>query len=159
MTNVSSTPTYPHSTSLLLRRMVLSGFWLLAGLSGCAKTTPITGGASVTPGLTAPNPSGCYVKVFDQPQLRGTSDFINGPNRYPSLARLPNGANWNNRIRSLEVGPGATAVAWSHRNLDGASMEIARDAAYRLLPHGFVGDIESLDVRCLNANPQPVATP
>jgi len=99
----------------------------------------------------APNPNGCYVKVFDQPQLRGTADFINGPMRYVTLTNLPNGANWNDRIRSIEVGAGATATAWGDAIFTGASMELRVDTRYPTLPSALVGTIKSLDVRCTQA--------
>ena len=101
--------------------------------------------------MTAPNPTGCYVKVFDQPQLRGTVDFINGPMRYAKLTGLPNGANWNDRIRSIEVGPGATATAWADTVFTGASIELRVDTRYPTLPAALVGAIKSLDVRCTQA--------
>jgi hypothetical protein len=101
--------------------------------------------------MTAPNPNGCYVKVFDQPQLRGAADFLNGPMRYSTLERLGNGANWANRIRSLEVGPGATATAWAEVNYAGTSMELRVDTRYPTLPQALVGTIKSLDVRCTQA--------
>jgi hypothetical protein len=101
--------------------------------------------------MTAPNPEGCYVKVFDQPQLRGTADFVNGPMRYVTLAALPNGANWTSRIRSLEVRPGATATAWADANFTGTSIELRVDTRYTTLATALVGNIESLDVRCVQA--------
>jgi len=101
--------------------------------------------------MTAPNPAGCYVKVFDQPQLRGAADFLNGPMRYSTLARLATGANWANRIRSLEVGPGATATAWADVNYAGTSMDLRVDTRYPTLPTALVGMIKSLDVRCTQA--------
>ena len=99
--------------------------------------------------MTAPNPAGCYVKVFDQPQLRGAADFLNGPMRYSTLARLATGANWANRIRSLEVGPGATA--WAEVNYAGTSMDLRVDTRYPTLPTALVGMLKSLDVRCTQA--------
>ena len=101
--------------------------------------------------MTAPNPNGCYVKVFDQPELRGAADFLNGPRRYSTLAPLVNGANWANRIRSVEVGPGATATAWTEVNYAGTSIEMGVDTRYPVLPPALAGAIKSLDVRCTQA--------
>lgn len=123
---------------------------------GCASSSSKGGGTSLVRGMTAPNPNGCYVKVFEEPQLRGAADFLNGPMRYSTLARLANGANWTNRIRSLEVGPGATATAWAEVNYAGTSMELRVDMRYTTLPSALVGSIESLDVRCVQA---PAAVP
>jgi hypothetical protein len=126
-------------------------FATLLIISACAASSPNGGGTSSVRGMTAPNPTGCYVKVFDQPQLRGTADFINGPMRYATLTSLPNGANWNDRIRSIEVGPGATATAWDDAVFTGASMELRVDTRYPMLPTALVGAIKSLDVRCTQA--------
>jgi hypothetical protein len=130
--------------------IVAAMFALVIGC-GCASSSSNGGGTSLVRGMTAPNPNGCYVKVFDQPQLRGAADFLNGPMRYSTLARLANGANWANRIRSLEVGPGATATAWAEVNYAGTSMELRVDTRYTTLPTGLVGSIESIDVRCVQA--------
>jgi len=64
------------------------------------------------------------------------------------MRRLPNGASWANRIRSVEVGPGATATAWEEVNYTGTSLELRLDTHYATLPPALVGTIESLDVRC-----------
>ena len=120
-------------------------------ISGCASSGQNGGGTSLVRGMTAPNPNGCYVKVFDQPQLRGAANFLNGPMRYSTLERLANGANWANRIRSLEVGPGATATAWADVNYAGASIELRVDTRYPVLPPALVGAIKSLEVRCTQA--------
>src|SRR5262245_24283300 len=135
----------------LQRRNRATTVFALMIVCGCASSSSNGGGTSLVRGMTAPNPSGCYVKVFDQPQLRGAADFLNGPMRYSTLARLANGANWTNRIRSLEVGSGATATAWSEINYAGQSMELRGDMRYTMLPTALVANIESLDVRCEQA--------
>jgi hypothetical protein len=86
---------------------------------------------------------------FEQPQLRGTVDFINGPMRYAKLTGLPNGANWNDRIRSIEVGPARLQPY-------GPMVSLARrwscvKIPYPTLPAALVGAIRSLDVRCTQA--------
>jgi hypothetical protein len=112
-------------------------------LTGCA-----TASSSLVRGMTAPNPSGCYIQVFDAEQLRGGADFINGPSRYSSLSNLPNGADWNGRIRSLEVGPAATATIWTGPNRSGKSMDLHLDRPYPSLPADFSGKVRSMDLRC-----------
>jgi hypothetical protein len=111
--------------------------------AGCAKTS-----SSLVRGMTAPNPTGCYVEVFDHEQLRGSGDFINGPMRYGTLDSLPNGARWNRRIRSIEVGRGAIATLWTNPNRSGKSMDLSGEARYPALPPEFAGRVESIDVRC-----------
>jgi hypothetical protein len=112
-------------------------------LTGCATTS-----SSLVRGMTAPNPSGCYIQVFDGERLRGVGDFINGPMRYSSLSRLPNGADWNGRIRSIEVGPAATATIWTGPNQSGKSMNLLLDRPYPTLPEEFRGKVRSMDLRC-----------
>jgi len=112
-------------------------------LTGCA-----TASSSLVRGMTAPNPSGCYLQVFAGEGLRGVADFINGPMRYGSLSNLPNGADWNGRIRSIEVGPAATATIWTGPNRSGRSMDLHLDRPYPMLPAEFRGKVRSMDLRC-----------
>jgi hypothetical protein len=112
-------------------------------LSGCATTS-----SSLVRGMTAPNPTGCYIQVFDAEQLRGVADFINGPMRYSTLSNLPNRADWNGRIRSVEVGPAAIATIWTGPNQSGKSMDLHLDRPYPILPADFSGKVRSMDLRC-----------
>jgi hypothetical protein len=105
--------------------------------------------------MNAPNPNGCYIKVYDAERFGGISDFINGPMRYPMLDALPNGASWRNRIRSVQVGPAATASVWESRNFAGKSMQLRTDLPYPTLPEVFVAQIESMDIRCTSAAGPP----
>lgn len=120
-----------------------TGLLTAIALTGCA-----TASSSLVHGMTAPNPTGCYVQVFDTERLRGTKDFINGPMRYNSLSDLPNGADWSGRIRSIEVGPAATATVWTGANQSGRSMVLQLDHPYFALPADFSGKIRSMDLRC-----------
>ena len=86
--------------------------------------------------------------MFANEHLHGNADFINGPMHYSTLDTLPNGANWNRRIRSIEVGRGATATLWTSQNHSGKSMNLHAEARYAALPAEFAGKVESLDVRC-----------
>lgn len=112
-------------------------------LAGCASAS-----SSLVRGMTAPNPSGCYIQVFDGERLRGVADFINGPMRFGTLSNLPNGADWNRRIRSIEVGPAATATIWTGPNRSGTSMDLHLDRLYPILPAEFSGKVRSMDLRC-----------
>jgi hypothetical protein len=112
-------------------------------ISGCAHAS-----TSLVRSMTAPNPSGCYIEVFAGERLRGTADYINGPMRYSTLAKLPNGADWNDRIRSVEVGPAATATLWTGLNRSGKSMDLHVDRPYPVLPADFSGRVQSMDLRC-----------
>ena len=125
-------------------------------LTGCAASS-----SSLVHGMTAPNPSGCYIQVFDAERLRGTKDFINGPMGYGTLSHLPNGADWTRRNRSVEVGPAATATIWTGPNRSGRSMVLRLDRPYFRLPADFSGKVQSMDLRCDEARiahtPEPNA--
>jgi hypothetical protein len=100
-------------------------------------------------GMTMPSPDGCYVQVWDQPRFTGASDFINGPRRYEHLRDLTGRGTWKDRIRSLRLGPGASAVAWSDEQFRGTSLPMTTDSrqqgTFAVLPV----QIQSLDVRCV----------
>lgn len=100
------------------------------------------------PQRTMPNPDGCFVQIWDAPRFTGMQDFINGPRAYANLRDLPGGRLWNDRIRSAQVGPAATAMAWSDENFQGASLRLSANDEYPLLPQEFAGRIESMDVMC-----------
>ena len=74
-------------------------------IAACGHPAPPHAAAS------GPNPNGCYVQVFDMNRFAGVSDILNGPMRYATLTTLPNGARWSKRIRSVRMGPIATAVS------------------------------------------------
>jgi hypothetical protein len=107
--------------------------------------------------MTAPNPIGCYVKVYDEAQFRGAADFVNGPMRYSTLTAMPNAARWSKRIRSAQVGPAATVTVWTDVNFTGTSMQMGTDRAYPTLPRAVAGDIESMVVNCTSARTAPPA--
>jgi hypothetical protein len=115
----------------------------LAGLSaGC--------GAHQPPNwtLTMPSPDGCFVQVWNDSGFAGISDFINGPIQYGHLRDLPNRRSWKDRISSLRLGPGASAVAWSGEEFSGQSLLLTSESEERgtfaVLPLA----IQSLDIRC-----------
>jgi hypothetical protein len=120
----------------------------MAVLPGIALIGCATASSSLVRGMTAPNPSGCYIQVFTGERLRGVADFINGPMRYGTLSKLPNGADWSGRIRSIEVGPAATATIWTGPNRSGKSMDLRVDQPYMILPEDFSGKVRSMDLRC-----------
>ena len=98
-----------------------------------------------------PHPGGCYVLVFEQPKLTGAREFINGPEKYYTLRDLPYGANWRKRIRSAEVGPGATVTVWADEGFQGPSTRLRADVKYQSLTPAFDQEIESVAVACATA--------
>jgi hypothetical protein len=97
-----------------------------------------------------PNPDGCFVQVWDQPDFRGVFDYINGPQHYPSLRDMPGGREWSNRILSAKVGPDATVMLYADENARGASITLRTDTEYRTLPLAFRATGESLTVACVS---------
>ena len=98
-----------------------------------------------------PNPTGCFVQVWDRPRFEGVFDYINGPRDYPSLRDLPGGRAWSNRIWSAKVGPDATVLLFSDENAQGSSVTLRPDQEYRNLPEALAGKAKSATVRCTSA--------
>jgi hypothetical protein len=100
--------------------------------------------------LPAPNPNGCYVMVFDQPEFRGIGDVWNGPGRWSTLESLrqtrPDG--WRNRIRSLRVGSAATVTVYTDPDFRGASRQFAAETDHPQLDAAISGQIKSLQLVC-----------
>jgi Beta/Gamma crystallin len=103
----------------------------------------------VATSISAPNPDGCYVQVWDAPNYRGEMDYFNGPGQYPDLRKLPDGDDWNERIRSVKVGPRAYANAYTGTNYSGNGFMFRQDTIHPRLPDHISGQIKSLSVRCI----------
>jgi hypothetical protein len=98
---------------------------------------------------TMPSPDGCFVQVWNDSGFTGNSDFINGPIQYAHLRDLPNRRSWNDRIISLRLGPGASAVAWSQEQFSGQTLLLTPDSEERGTFAVLPLRIQSLDIRCL----------
>ena len=97
---------------------------------------------------TMPSPDGCFVQVWNRPGFAGNSDFINGPRQYPHLRDLPGRRSWSDRIGSLRLGPGVSAVAWSQEQFAGPNVVLTTDSLER---GGFAAlpvKVQSLEIRC-----------
>lgn len=97
---------------------------------------------------TMPSPDGCFVQVWDGPGFRGVSEFINGPRRYEHLRDLPGRLSWKGRIRSLRLGPNASAIAWSSERFEGRNLPLTTDNRHADRFATLPVDVESLDIRC-----------
>ena len=102
------------------------------------------------PGPRAPDPTGCYVIVYEHANFQGAGDMLNGPAHWPSLERLlsTNEANWRKRIRSLRVGRIATVIAYPAQSFRGVSQRFGPETSHPQLDEALSGRIESLDVTC-----------
>jgi hypothetical protein len=97
-----------------------------------------------------PDPNGCYVMVFDQPEFLGIPDVWNGPARWASLdgLRRVRSQGWGNQIRSLRVGPGATVTVFTDTSFQGTSRQFEADTKQARLDGSLSGKIESLQLAC-----------
>jgi hypothetical protein len=95
-----------------------------------------------------PNPGGCYVLVYEQPELMGPREFLNGPSRHATLRDLPFRANWRRRIRSAHVGPAASVTLWAREGFRGPSQTLPADTRQAALIDALSGRVESLQVAC-----------
>ena len=114
---------------------------LAIACAGCAQH-------STNVGFPAPDPSDCYVIVHDEPGFLGVGDVLNGPARWSALDGIPYRPSWHNRIRSLEVGTAATAVAYTDKNFTGSSRHFAPGTKQSTLDVSLSGQIESLAMTC-----------
>ena len=95
-----------------------------------------------------PNPSGCYMQVWEFADFTGTSDYINGPREYGSLRQMPNNRTWQNRIVSVRIGPTAAVTVFTEEDYRGQVLHLPPDSSHPQLPEGVSGQIESLRVSC-----------
>jgi hypothetical protein len=112
---------------------------LLLASAGC-------GGAAINAWPAAPNPNGCYVTVFDQPQYLGIRDVWNGPARWATLDGLQR--TRRNEIRSLQVGPRASVTVFTESDFKGGSTRMTAKTSHPELDSKFSGRIESLELTC-----------
>lgn len=57
---------------------------------------------------------GCWVKFFDKKNFQGDSLFLSGPVNLPRLIG-PFGYDWENKVRSVKVGPRANLTIYDNR--------------------------------------------
>jgi hypothetical protein len=98
----------------------------------------------------APNPNGCFVYVYENPEFAGARYVFNGPARFRTLNRtLSTGElGWDNRIRSLRVGEAATFTVFTDTSFAGRSTRFTAGSAHRQLAPAFAGHIQSAVVEC-----------
>ena len=124
---------------------MLSRFSVLTLVATVSCADPVT-----RPELRAPNPNGCYAIVYERPHFSGTRDLLNGPARLSRLEQLPNtnDTNWQNQIRSLRVGPGATVMAYAEPAFSGHSQQFGPGTEHPRLERALSARIQSLEMAC-----------
>jgi hypothetical protein len=110
---------------------------------GCGARAPRQGET------TMPNPEGCFVQVWDGPRHTGITDYVNGPKPWMNLRDMPGARVWANRIRSMKTGLTARAVVYAEENFQGASIRLAPDRDYAVLPEGISGRVASVNIECV----------
>jgi len=132
---------------------VLTLLALIVGVAACGSHAPVDARNRST---RPPDPTGCYVRVFEAPDYRGAEEYINGPIRLEQLTNLPGGKSWGNRIRSVRVGPAADVTVWTDEKYAGQRWRMV-EAAYSALPSMFDKTISSMEIQCA-AKPVPTVT-
>jgi hypothetical protein len=84
-------------------------------LTSCAHHLPNT-----SPAYYNPN---CYVNVYEHSGFRGEVVQLTGPSSYSSLKGLK-GRDWDNKIGSLQTGPGCWIVLYKDKDYKNTSMVI-----------------------------------
>jgi hypothetical protein len=114
-------------------------------LTGCAKEPALVGLVGMQP-----NPNGCYVFVYELANWRGERVVLNGPGKWPSLERLrrDDDKSWRKRIRSIEVGSGATATLFTEANYRGVSQLFGPGSDQARFNSSMSVGIESIAISC-----------
>lgn len=94
--------------------------------------------------------SGCWVKLYDEPQYRGNQLIIYDGQQLPTLL-LGNGSDWRGNIRSMEVGPAASVVLYREEIF--LHQEFSVESGVSLA--GPWADTASLQLNCLKQNLGP----
>ncbi len=117
---------------------------VLIAVAGCAHEPPRRSGL----GVSAPNPNGCYVFLYDRSDWQGAGVVLNGPARWPKLEGLYANQNWRNRIQSVDVGPAATVTVYTDAAFNGLSRRFAPNSKQPRLESDVSARIESLELAC-----------
>ena len=117
---------------------------LLVSAAACRSGAPLDARNRST---RPPDPTGCYVRVFDTPDYRGAEEYINGPIKLEQLTSLPGGKSWTKRIRSVRVGPSADVTVWTAERYSGQQLRMV-ETAYATLPMAFDKMIASMQIQC-----------
>jgi hypothetical protein len=105
-------------------------------------------------GPPAPNPSGCYVFVYERTDFNGLATVLNGPGRWFTLERVQaDQVDWRNRIRSLDVGAAATITVFPEIGFTGASRQFSPGSRLTRLDDALSANIESIQMSCKGATP------
>jgi hypothetical protein len=93
--------------------------------------------------------NGCWVRLYDQKNFQGDSFTLSGA---MDLAEMkgPFGFNWENKVRSLEIGPKASLTIYDNRNFRDQDRKIATGSKVPDLSKkmGFFDNFRSMKMTC-----------
>ena len=89
---------------------------VVASMAGCSNSRPLPADAPPPLGML----SGCYIDVYDNYDHTGKVERFWGPAIYTTLKQ--DKRDWNNRISSVTVGPGAHVKLAAKGSLEGQAI-------------------------------------
>lgn len=94
--------------------------------------------------------SGCWVKLYDKKDYSGDSFLLVGPVELPVMTG-PFGFNWENKVRSLEVGPNANLTIFDNRNFrdEDKFVDAGKKIPDMSKKMGFFDDFRSMMLSCI----------
>ncbi|SCX59343.1 beta/gamma crystallin domain-containing protein [Nitrosospira sp. Nsp1] len=94
--------------------------------------------------------SGCWVKLYDKKDYSGDSFLLVGPVELPVMTG-PFGFNWENKVRSLEVGPNANLTIFDNRNFRDQDkfVDAGKKVPNMSKKMGFFDDFRSMMLTCI----------
>lgn len=93
---------------------------------------------------------GCWVKFFDKKNFQGDSLFLSGPVNLPRLIG-PFGYDWENKVRSVKVGPRANLTIYDNREYRDQDkfLDAGANVANLSKEMGFFDNFRSMMLNCI----------
>ena len=93
---------------------------------------------------------GCWVKFFDKKNFKGDSLFLSGPVNLPRLIG-PFGYDWENKVRSVKVGPRANLTIYDNREYRDQDkfLDAGANVANLSKEMGFFDNFRSMMLNCI----------
>ena len=93
---------------------------------------------------------GCWVKFFDKKNFEGDSLFLSGPINLPRLIG-PFGYDWENKVRSVKVGPKANLTIYDNREYRDQNkfLDAGENVAKLSKEMGFFDNFRSMMLNCI----------
>ncbi len=93
---------------------------------------------------------GCWARLYDRENFEGSSLMLAGP---INLAQMigPFGHNWEDKVRSLELGPKANLTIYDNRNFRDQDVFISTDKKVSDMSKkmGFLDNFRSMMLTCI----------